>query len=242
MVDVAWSWWPLYPAPRNESAALGRHRLASKRTGSHMTSRRRHLQPQRRSTRRRRLLRIFIAANCFTATLLGASHMPASASPETSPTLPIPATAPDASSKTDEVTIIGAGDSSEDTSFEALAASCSSSSFLARGDHVHRSSSGFEASGHGWWVNLSCRSASQARVTVQLQEYFTDGSWRNRGIKGDDTVYSGGGSSNRATGRAGCSTSTVTAWRSVIDVDLVGVNDPPDVAITGYQNIYCRVP
>lgn len=111
--------------------------------------------------------------------------------------------------------------------------------FETRGDYVHVSSSAFEASGHGWWVNGNC-SATTAVVTVQLQQYYSDGSWRNQGSKGSATVRSGGGAGNRATGRAGCSSSAITGWRSVIDVDLVGQADDPTKLTTPGRDIGCR--
>jgi len=111
--------------------------------------------------------------------------------------------------------------------------------FETRGDYVHLSSSAFEASGHGWWVNGNCN-ATLAIVTVQLQQYYADGSWRNAGTAGSATVRSGGGAGNRATGRAGCAGRGLTGWRSVIDVDLVGLADDPGKLVTPGQNIYCR--
>src|SRR5262245_2552666 len=42
--------------------------------------------------------------------------------------------------------------------------------FTTNGDYVHVSSSAFEASGHGWWVNGNCPT-SKAVVKVQLQEF-----------------------------------------------------------------------
>ena len=111
--------------------------------------------------------------------------------------------------------------------------------FYTEGDYVHVSSTAFEASGHGWWVNGNC-DATWAVVTVQLQEYYSDGSWRNKGTVGKATVRSGGGSGNRATGRAGCNNASVTGWRSVVDVDLVGLADDPGKLHTTGRNIGCR--
>ena len=106
---------------------------------------------------------------------------------------------------------------------------------------MHMSSTGFAASGHGWWVNRGCPTGL-ATVTVQLQQYFSDGIWRNRGAKSSATVSSGGGSGNWAVGRADCSTGSLTGWRSIIDVDLVLVNDPSGVGTTDARNVPCRVP
>ncbi|WP_462189078.1 hypothetical protein [Frankia sp. CcWB2] len=111
--------------------------------------------------------------------------------------------------------------------------------FETRGDYVHVSSSAHEASGHGWWVNIDC-DVTRAVVTVQLQEYYSDGTWRNVGTVGRSTVKSGGGAGNRATGRGHCRSSRLTGWRSVIDVDLLGVPDDPNKLVTKGRNIRCR--
>lgn len=110
--------------------------------------------------------------------------------------------------------------------------------FTTHGDYVHISSSAFEASGHGWWVNGNCN-ATYAVVTVQLQQKI-GGQWRNAGPAGKATVRSGGGSGNRATGRAACNSSTVTEWRSIVDVDLVGVLDDPGKLVTPTRTLACR--
>ncbi|WP_156184647.1 hypothetical protein [Allosalinactinospora lopnorensis] len=75
---------------------------------------------------------------------------------------------------------------------------------------------------------------------MQLQQYYSDGRWRNIGSVGRKTVASGGGAGNRATGRAGCNNSSLTGWRSVIDVDLVGQADDPRKLTTPARNIRCR--
>ena len=110
--------------------------------------------------------------------------------------------------------------------------------FETAGDYVHVSSSAHEASGHGWWVNVDCETTT-AVVTVQLEEYYSDGSWRKVGTVGKKTVRSGGGSSDRSTGRAACTGSGTASWRSVIDVDLVGLPDDPDKLTTPVRNIKC---
>jgi len=112
--------------------------------------------------------------------------------------------------------------------------------FYTNGDYVHVSSTApAAASGHGWWTNGNCN-ASLAVVTVQLQQYYSDGKWRNVGSAGKSTVRSGGGAGNRATGRVTCSNRSVTGWRSVIDVDLVGLADDPGKLTTATRNITCR--
>lgn len=158
----------------------------------------------------------------------------------TTTTAAVPTAYPHTGFRSGEADVV-AGSVRWQRTFSTAATSCSSAKFETHGDRVHRSSTAFEASGHGWWINLHCPSAQRARVTVQLQQYFTDGSWRNRGVKGSATVYSGSGRGNRSTGRATCGTSSRTGWRSVIDVDLVGVNDPSGVGVTAPANINCRV-
>jgi len=108
-----------------------------------------------------------------------------------------------------------------------------------RGDNAHRSATGFEASGHGWWTNVNC-SATLADVTVWLQQYYSDGVWRTRGTVGEARVRSGGGAGNRATARALCADSRSTGWRSVVDVDLVGLIDDFSQFVTPAVNIPCR--
>jgi hypothetical protein len=108
--------------------------------------------------------------------------------------------------------------------------------FSMHGDNVHYS--GSDVSGHGWWENDDCN-ATQAVVTVQLQQCI-NGSWVDAGSPGSKTVYSGGGSANRAVGRARCNSSTWTAWRSEIDVDLIGIPDTPSKYYTSTINLYCR--
>lgn len=108
--------------------------------------------------------------------------------------------------------------------------------FRMEGDYVHISFG--DASGHGWWVNIDCE-ATQAIVTVQLQQYI-NGSWEDAGSPGSKTVYSGGGSANRAVGRAHCNNSITTSWRSEIDVDVIGILDTPLKYYTPTQSLNCR--
>lgn len=75
---------------------------------------------------------------------------------------------------------------------------------------------------------------------MQLQQYFSDGSWRNAGTATTSRVSSGGGSGKRTTDRADCTNSSTTTWRSVVDVDLVGLVDDTSVLVTPAQNVACR--
>lgn len=161
-----------------------------------------------------------IAAAMAGAALVAAPQLAVAAS---GPSAAVPAVAPASARTSGAVTPSAA----EDVCF-----------FETAGDYVHVSSSAFEASGHGWWVNGDCETAT-AVVTVQLEEYYSDGSWRKVGTVGKKTVRSGGGSSDRSTGRAGCTGSATVSWRSVIDVDLVGLADDPDKLTTPVRDLSC---
>ena len=113
--------------------------------------------------------------------------------------------------------------------------------FTPRGDNVHISSTPpAAASAHGWWVNGDCN-ATTAVVVVQLQEWNTSGYWENKGTEGTGTVYSGGGSANRVTGRATCQTTDLTSWRSIVGVQIPGIGGAYDQVITPGINLNCRV-
>jgi hypothetical protein len=111
--------------------------------------------------------------------------------------------------------------------------------FWQQGDYVHisKTSPEYAAQGHGWWLNGDCP-ATQADVTVQL-EIYKSGTWYRVGTVGKKRVYQGGGSGNRATGHAGCWSTATYKWRSVIDVDLVGVVDSADKEVTPAVSVDC---
>jgi hypothetical protein len=118
----------------------------------------------------------------------------------------------------------------------ALTASCSS--FETHGDNVHYS--GSEVSGHGWWINRGCPT-STAVVTVRLEAFYSDGIWRTVNTA-QSAVLSGGGAGRRTTARAQCrSAGGLFSFRTIVDVDLVGVNDPSGVGITPVQNLLCTL-
>ena len=70
--------------------------------------------------------------------------------------------------------------------------------------------------------------------------YYSDGSWRNVGTVSSATVLSGGGAGRRATGRAACNTRDQTTWRSIIDVNVVGIADTFNKYTTPSNTIACR--
>ena len=157
--------------------------------------------------------------------LLGTPQIPAVAvSGPTQLSNAVPAPVPAGEANPDTVTIPATGCSPQ-----------------AVGDYVHVSSTPPPtASGHGWWNKGNC-TAVKAQVTVQLQEFFSDGSWRNKGTAGSAAIYAGGGSGNRVTGRATCTAGTaLTGWRSVVTADVIGQSGLSQI-ITAAQDIYCRV-
>jgi hypothetical protein len=176
------------------------------------------------------LLRICATVGFVGAALVGASHTAAMAVESDPVPAPVPGVAP--GTPTGEAGLDNTGTPAKRQGPQDVCY------FTTKGDYVHISSSAFEASGHGWWVNGDCP-ATLAVVTVQLQEYYSDGHWRNKGTVGRETVRSGGGAGNRATGRAACNNRGVAGWRSVVDVDLVGVADDPRKLITPARNIGC---
>jgi hypothetical protein len=114
---------------------------------------------------------------------------------------------------------------------------------IPKGDYVHISSSGPppQASAHAYWLKNNCK-VNSALVTVQLQEYYSDGSWRNKGTLGSKTIPSGKiPLSKRPNGRTVCTGGTaLTSWRSVVWVGTIGEFGLGEQT-TATQNIKCRV-
>jgi hypothetical protein len=176
--------------------------------------------------RRGAVRKVAVTAGVIGATILWSPQIPAIAAssvPHASAAVPAP---------------LPAG---EVTTSDAVAIPASGCSPQAVGDYVHVSSSPpVTASGHGWWNKGNC-TAARAQVTVQLQEYFSDGTWRNKGTAGVADVYAGGGSSNRANGRATCTGGTAkTGWRSQVTADVIGQSGLSQI-YTASQDFNCRV-
>lgn len=113
--------------------------------------------------------------------------------------------------------------------------------FKSWGDNVHISSSSDTRAvqGHGWWTRISgCPVTQTAKVTVRLQKLY-DGVWISTGLPGVATVYAGGGAGKRATAHKDCNGRTSTRYRSVVDVDLTGVQDSPEKLTTDPINRDC---
>lgn len=111
----------------------------------------------------------------------------------------------------------------------------------ADGDYAHRSSTGVAASAHGWWYRNGC-TAPTAQVEVQLQEYYSNNTWQDKGAAGIKDIPPGKiPVGQRANARVNCSGGTArTGWRSVVTVSTIGQSGY-DQKTTADQNIDCRV-
>ncbi|XUL89127.1 hypothetical protein ACQ86D_22865 [Streptomyces galilaeus] len=111
--------------------------------------------------------------------------------------------------------------------------------FQTGGDYVHFSSTPpATASAHGWWLDSDSRGA-KAKVTVDLQ--VKDGGHWHTVATGHKTVKQGGGSARRANARFTCVGTKKTTWRSVVDVDIIGVADSPNKLETPAKTYRCGV-
>jgi hypothetical protein len=66
--------------------------------------------------------------------------------------------------------------------------------FFTRFDDVHWSSTAGDVSGHGWWDNGDCPAKTRANITIRLEEYYSDGTWRTKNTGTKKKAYEGGGS------------------------------------------------
>ena len=109
-------------------------------------------------------------------------------------------------------------------------------------DNPHISSTAPRAASvHGWWRRISGTCPSKANVDTYLQGYWCD-QWGCRWItvaSGSADVYAGGGSGNRVTARKTCSSTRTVGWRGFVDVDLIGVSDPPGYTYSPPVNLAC---
>ena len=122
--------------------------------------------------------------------------------------------------------------------------------FTGKGDEVHTSTnyshiSQLDASGHAWWEEFWGWCPEYADVTIQLQQLMCYENlgicyWDDAGHSSEGRVREGRGSANRVNGRTPCHSTDATAWRSEIDVDLVGMSDSPNKQYTDAVNINCR--
>lgn len=175
-------------------------------------------------------VRNIILVSIVGAALLGASQIPAIAAPvHPHSRAAVPSPVPG-----------GARGEFEQRNYSATVRMPNPCKPIAVGDFVHVSSTPpATASGHGWWNRGSC-TVPRATVVIDLQEHFSDGSWRDKGTQGSGTFRPGGGAGHRATGRATCTGGTaLTGWRSVVNVETVG-QFGVDSVTTSARNIDCR--
>jgi hypothetical protein len=100
------------------------------------------------------------------------------------------------------------------------------------GDHAHVTSG--QVSVHGWWYRGTCAN-TKTTVSVGLQEYYSDKTWRTKAT-GSANVWPGGGSANWANARHVCESTVIAAWRSYI---IVKIGNGASAYTTG-QNLACR--
>jgi hypothetical protein len=115
------------------------------------------------------------------------------------------------------------------TSSPTAAAACTP---YVDGDYAHVTSG--DVSAHGWWYRNNCPN-TKTTVTIGLQEYYSDGSWRTKAT-GSAYVYPGGGSANWANARHICESVVVAGWRSYV---IVTIGNGAS-ANTAAQNLACR--
>lgn len=103
--------------------------------------------------------------------------------------------------------------------------------FNTRGDRPHLSTTrGYlDTSGHGWWENINCSEGRLADVHITLQA-LTQNGWYTvdtHEIRTKDRKKGG----SRANARVRCVDSRTYTYRSIVDVDVVGVPDDAKKAI-----------
>jgi len=107
--------------------------------------------------------------------------------------------------------------------------------YEAGGDYPHLSSTGTDASAHGWWEDNSpgqCPEYADVDIILQARMcYYENGVltdrcyWDSLKRKKKRLRAGTGGSGRRVNVRHNCASTETIGYRSVIDVDLVGVPD-----------------
>lgn len=131
-------------------------------------------------------------------------------------------------------------DTHADTRSQGLLSSCP---YATDGDYPHRS--GTDVSAHGWWDTSNYSLCpSHADVEVWIQGLWCnnppwDCFWvtvaHNEMRIRPRNIYN-----ERTTARRVCASSIVTSFRNIVDVDLVGVNDPADQYVGPLTDVACR--
>lgn len=129
---------------------------------------------------------------------------------------------------------------------QTVAGSCT---YYTEGDLVHWSATAGQISAHGWWETPNFNLCpTYAIVTVTLQGFYCDGPCYWRAIPGEQQQPNPGTVRPRnvygdwVNARFTCVGSTTVSFRSVIDVDLVGVSDPSDTLTTTFEDYPCLPP
>lgn len=128
-----------------------------------------------------------------------------STAPDLSPDEPVETVAPES-----ELT---SGDRVVATDPEALAylLNCHPRLFADK-PHISRDGSG-QLSSHGTWESGLCRD-KRGSIAIHLQAFFSDHTWRSRGVMGFSTVRPGGGAGKRATARVQCLSPKPVSWKA----------------------------
>ncbi len=112
--------------------------------------------------------------------------------------------------------------------------------FITNGDRVHISSTPPRtASAHAWWTHVS-GPGTKAKVTIWLQ-MKSGRTWHSVAKNAKNLKSGNGGSARRVVARKKCANSSKHQWRTMIDVDLIGVADSPEKAYTKPVTVKCGV-
>lgn len=106
-------------------------------------------------------------------------------------------------------------------------------------DYPHRSSTGFAASGHGWWDKGDCSNSLAKVYNCLYMKHLSDGYWYQKDCSPVETLKPGGGSSYRTTARRDCATAEYRSWRNHVDVDVVDEWDTGENPMWE-QSVACR--
>lgn len=131
-------------------------------------------------------------------------------------------------------------DEQADAESQALLASCP---YTTHGDYPHRS--GTDVSAHGWW-NTSDYSLCPTYADVEV---WIQGLWCNNPpwncywvtvAHSESRIRPRNIYGTRTTARRLCVSTATTGFRNVVDVDLVGVDDPADQYVGPPTDVACR--
>lgn len=112
--------------------------------------------------------------------------------------------------------------------------------FITNGDRVHISSTPPRtASAHAWWTHVS-GPGTKAKVTIWLQ-MKSGQRWHSVAKNAKNLKSGNGGSARRVVARKKCANQNKRQWRTMIDVDLIGVADSPEKAYAKPVTVKCGV-